>query len=130
MSKAKKMKRNSGEAVEVGEPDPSSETESRRIPAENHRDPNPQDIYTQVTEDEDGGMLIGDIYIAPPPKPALTFDSTEPRMIITHIVNHNFKSFAGTEYLGPFQKVANLSNHIANIITEIHCSSNALCNKN
>lgn len=58
-----------------------------------------------ISDDEEGGIRIGDIYIPPAAKPALTFDSTGPRLIITHIVNENFKSYAGVQSLGPFHKV-------------------------
>lgn len=58
-----------------------------------------------ISDDEEGGVRIGDIYIPPAPKPALTFDATGPRLIITHIVNENFKSYAGVQTLGPFHKV-------------------------
>lgn len=58
-----------------------------------------------ISDDEEGGVRIGDIYIPPAPKPALTFDTTGPRLIITHIVNDNFKSYAGVQTLGPFHKV-------------------------
>ena len=54
--------------------------------------------------DADGGIRIDDIYIAPPPPPALTFETDGPRLIITHITNENFKSYAGQHVLGPFHK--------------------------
>lgn len=57
-----------------------------------------------ISDEEEGGIRIGDIYIPPAPAPALTFDSTGPRLIITHIVNVNFKSYAGEQTLGPFHK--------------------------
>ncbi|CAG4980776.1 unnamed protein product [Colias eurytheme] len=57
-----------------------------------------------ISDDEEGGMRIGDIYIPPAPKPALSFDTTGPRLIITDIVNENFKSYAGVQKLGPFHK--------------------------
>ncbi|XP_049881208.1 structural maintenance of chromosomes protein 4 [Pectinophora gossypiella] len=57
-----------------------------------------------ISDDEEGGVRIGDIYIPPAPKPALTFDTTGPRLLITHIVNENFKSYAGVQTLGPFHK--------------------------
>ncbi|XP_050668602.1 structural maintenance of chromosomes protein 4 [Leptidea sinapis] len=57
-----------------------------------------------ISDDEEGGMRIGDIYIPPAPKPTLSFDTTGPRLIITHIVNENFKSYAGVQSLGPFHK--------------------------
>lgn len=50
-------------------------------------------------EDEEGGIHIDGLYIAPPPPPALTFDNKGPRLIITHIECHNFKSYAGTQVL-------------------------------
>ena len=49
-------------------------------------------------EEEDvpeGGIRIGDIYIPPPLLPALTLDNSGPRLIITHIENEWFKSYAG-----------------------------------
>merc|ERR1740131_99400 len=52
----------------------------------------------------EGGVTIGDIYIPPPPAPACTLDATGPRLIITHIENENFKSYAGVQVLGPFHK--------------------------
>lgn len=58
-----------------------------------------------ISDDEEGGVRIGDIYIPPAPKPALTFDANGPRLIITRIVNENFKSYAGVQVLGPFHKV-------------------------
>ncbi|KAM3962224.1 structural maintenance of chromosomes 4-like protein gluon [Aphomia sociella] len=62
------------------------------------------DDIDHISDDEEGGMRIGDIYIPPAPKPALTFDATGPRLLITHIVNENFKSYAGVQTLGPFHK--------------------------
>ncbi|KAK3856062.1 hypothetical protein Pcinc_037572 [Petrolisthes cinctipes] len=55
-------------------------------------------------DDEEGGIRIGDIYLPPPPPPACTFDSTGPRLVITHIENDFFKSYAGRQVLGPFHK--------------------------
>jgi len=52
----------------------------------------------------EGGIRIGDIYIPPPPAPACSFDNNGPRMIITHIENDFFKSYAGKQVLGPFHK--------------------------
>lgn len=48
-------------------------------------------------EKEEGGIRIGDIYLPPPPPPACTFDSTGPRLVITHIENNFFKSYAGRQ---------------------------------
>ena len=54
--------------------------------------------------DEDGGIRIDDIYIGPPPPPSLTFETEGPRLVISHIENENFKSYAGLQVLGPFHK--------------------------
>jgi structural maintenance of chromosome 4 len=45
----------------------------------------------------EGGVTIGDIYIPPPPAPACTFEANGPRLVITHIENENFKSYAGLQ---------------------------------
>lgn len=59
-----------------------------------------------VEEDDDGdaGTHIGGIYIPPRPAPACTMDANGPRLVITHIDNINFKSYAGKQVLGPFHK--------------------------
>ncbi|XP_033832680.1 structural maintenance of chromosomes protein 4 [Periophthalmus magnuspinnatus] len=42
--------------------------------------------------------------IPPPPPPAMTNEPGVPRLMITHLVNRNFKSYAGEQILGPFHK--------------------------
>uniref|UniRef100_A0A4X2LKL2 Structural maintenance of chromosomes protein n=1 Tax=Vombatus ursinus TaxID=29139 RepID=A0A4X2LKL2_VOMUR len=42
--------------------------------------------------------------VPPPPPPAMTNELGAPRLMITHIVNLNFKSYAGRKLLGPFHK--------------------------
>ncbi|XP_059019614.1 structural maintenance of chromosomes protein 4 [Mustela nigripes] len=42
--------------------------------------------------------------IPPPPPPAMANEAGAPRLMITHIVNQNFKSYAGEKILGPFHK--------------------------
>uniref|UniRef100_A0A8B9FVX7 Structural maintenance of chromosomes protein n=1 Tax=Amazona collaria TaxID=241587 RepID=A0A8B9FVX7_9PSIT len=42
--------------------------------------------------------------IPPPPPPVVTNEAGAPRLMITHIVNQNFKSYAGEQTLGPFHK--------------------------
>ncbi|KAG4074231.1 hypothetical protein HA402_008979 [Bradysia odoriphaga] len=55
-----------------------------------------------MSDDEEGGTRIGDIYIPPPVKPYCSTESIGPRLIITKISNNNFKSYAGEVVLGPF----------------------------
>lgn len=43
--------------------------------------------------------------VPPPPPPAMSSEPGAPRLMITHIVNRNFKSYAGEQILGPFHKV-------------------------
>lgn len=43
--------------------------------------------------------------IPAPPPPAMTNEPGAPRLMITHLVNRNFKSYAGEQILGPFHKV-------------------------
>lgn len=63
----------------------------------------------EVYSDEEGGMRIDDIYIPPPPRNACNSESNGHRLLITHIVNENFKSYAGKQILGPFHKVGLLN---------------------
>ncbi|XP_037323689.2 structural maintenance of chromosomes protein 4 isoform X1 [Pungitius pungitius] len=42
--------------------------------------------------------------IPPPPPPAMTNEPGAPRLMITHLVNRNFKSYEGEKVLGPFHK--------------------------
>ncbi|XP_054270748.1 structural maintenance of chromosomes protein 4 isoform X2 [Macrosteles quadrilineatus] len=57
---------------------------------------------------QEGGINIptreGNIYIPPAPPATCSLDSKGPRLIITHIENENFKSYAGRRVLGPFHK--------------------------
>lgn len=46
------------------------------------------------------------IVIPPPPERVSAVDQTGPRLVVTHITNENFKSYAGIQILGPFHKVA------------------------
>ncbi|GFS86862.1 structural maintenance of chromosomes protein 4 [Nephila pilipes] len=55
-------------------------------------------------EDEEGVIRIGDIAIAPAPLPALTSEVPETRLVITHLTVNNFKSYAGKQTIGPFDK--------------------------
>lgn len=51
--------------------------------------------------------------IPAPPPPAMTNEPGAPRLMITHIVNRNFKSYAGEQILGPFHKVVNKVDGVA-----------------
>ena len=47
----------------------------------------------------------GEIEIPEAPHTVATYEVNGPRLMITHIVNENFKSYAGVQTLGPFHKV-------------------------
>ena len=49
--------------------------------------------------------VFEEVTIPPPPEAIQSFDGSGPRLMITHIVNENFKSYAGEQTLGPFHKV-------------------------
>ena len=55
--------------------------------------------------EEAGGIKIGDVYVPPMPAAYCSSESHGPRLVISHIVNENFKSYAGRQVLGPFDKV-------------------------
>ncbi|XP_064614893.1 structural maintenance of chromosomes protein 4-like [Liolophura sinensis] len=46
----------------------------------------------------------GTIEVPPAPEKVATYDVNGPRLMITHIENENFKSYAGKQTLGPFHK--------------------------
>jgi len=43
--------------------------------------------------------------VPPAPEGVASYDINGPRLMITKIVNENFKSYAGVRELGPFHKV-------------------------
>lgn len=57
-----------------------------------------------VGEDGQIDLDMPPIQVPPLPPPVQSFDGSGPRLIITKIVNHNFKSYAGECVLGPFHK--------------------------
>lgn len=59
-----------------------------------------------------GGTHIGNIYIPPSVQPHCSSESSGPRLIISEIVNENFKSYAGEVRLGPFYHVRPVFPHI------------------
>lgn len=64
------------------------------------------EVDEQNAEYEEGGLRVDDeIYIPPPLRTFSEADTTGPRLMITKIINENFKSYAGTITIGPFHKV-------------------------
>nr|XP_009938294.1 PREDICTED: structural maintenance of chromosomes protein 4 [Opisthocomus hoazin] len=61
-----------------------------------------QAVSNEVLDNRSLEEILGSI--PPPPPPAMTNEAGAPRLMITHIVNHNFKSYAGEQTLGPFHK--------------------------
>lgn len=74
------------------------------------KDSHPPPVSDSDSEEEDheeGGHMIGDVYIPPPPAPpSFSGEETGRRILITHITNIGFKSYAGRTVLGPFHKVS------------------------
>uniref|UniRef100_A0A669C2F7 Structural maintenance of chromosomes protein n=1 Tax=Oreochromis niloticus TaxID=8128 RepID=A0A669C2F7_ORENI len=67
--------------------------------------PKTDSSHGEATETVDNRSLeeiVGSI--PPPPPPAMTNEPGAPRLMITHLVNRNFKSYAGEQILGPFHK--------------------------
>ncbi|NXD31260.1 SMC4 protein, partial [Spelaeornis formosus] len=62
----------------------------------------PQAASEEVVDNRSLEEILGSI--PPPPPPAMTSEPGAPRLMITHIVNQNFKSYAGEQTLGPFHK--------------------------
>ncbi|XP_066181779.1 structural maintenance of chromosomes protein 4 isoform X1 [Sylvia atricapilla] len=62
----------------------------------------PQAAPEEVVDNRSLEEILGSI--PPPPPPAMTSEPGAPRLMITHIVNQNFKSYAGEQTLGPFHK--------------------------
>ncbi|KAM5276031.1 structural maintenance of chromosomes protein 4 isoform 2-T2 [Hipposideros larvatus] len=64
--------------------------------------PAPADTPSEETDNRSLEEILNSI--PPPPPPAMTNEAGAPRLMITHIVNQNFKSYAGEKILGPFHK--------------------------
>ncbi|KAM6357848.1 structural maintenance of chromosomes protein 4 isoform 2-T4 [Alca torda] len=62
----------------------------------------PPEVSNDVLDNRSLEEILGSI--PPPPPPAMTNEAGAPRLMITHIVNQNFKSYAGEQTLGPFHK--------------------------
>ncbi|XP_063973046.1 structural maintenance of chromosomes protein 4-like [Diachasmimorpha longicaudata] len=77
----------------------------------NHRNEDISDDDIEPAErlegdsDEEGGLRLDeDIYIPPPPAQLHDANSVCGRLVITKIVNTNFKSYAGETVIGPFHE--------------------------
>ncbi|XP_061308611.1 structural maintenance of chromosomes protein 4 [Pezoporus flaviventris] len=62
----------------------------------------PLAVSSEVVDNRSLEEILGSI--PPPPPPVVTNEAGAPRLMITHIVNQNFKSYAGEQTLGPFHK--------------------------
>ncbi|NWJ10949.1 SMC4 protein, partial [Crypturellus undulatus] len=67
-----------------------------------HGEVPPQEASNEVLDNRSLEEILSSI--SPPPPPAMTNEPGAPRLMITHIVNQNFKSYAGEQTLGPFHK--------------------------
>ncbi|XP_014252791.1 structural maintenance of chromosomes protein 4 [Cimex lectularius] len=80
-------------------------SEKRQKAGNGETNPQPAESDTDSEyEEEEGGFRIGGVYVPPPPVALCSSETAGPRLIITHIVNMNFKSYAGRQVLGPFHK--------------------------
>ncbi|NXF77085.1 SMC4 protein, partial [Sclerurus mexicanus] len=86
------------EPLEDSSSDMEVENEGNKQP---DKDP-PQAVSDEVVDNRSLEEILGSI--PPPPPPAMTNEPGAPRLMITHIVNQNFKSYAGQQTLGPFHK--------------------------
>ncbi|KAG8264855.1 Structural maintenance of chromosomes protein 4 [Homalodisca vitripennis] len=95
-----KEKRTNKNAKDVPPPQPPSQN----MDVDNSDEDSDQEEYHV----QEGGINIptreGNIYIPPAPPAVCSLDANGPRLIITHIENENFKSYAGRRVLGPFHK--------------------------
>ncbi|XP_074593637.1 structural maintenance of chromosomes 4-like protein gluon [Brevipalpus obovatus] len=66
------------------------------------QDPDPDD--EDFFDEEEGGEYIEGVYVPPPPSKVDADALKGVRLLIQNIENINFKSYAGTQILGPFHK--------------------------
>ncbi|XP_063061725.1 structural maintenance of chromosomes protein 4 [Engraulis encrasicolus] len=81
---------------------PPKEVNSNGQEAPITNDGGPGEPAAEVVDERSLEEILGSI--PPPPPPAMTNEPGAPRLMITHIVNRNFKSYAGEQILGPFHK--------------------------
>ncbi|XP_062833576.1 structural maintenance of chromosomes protein 4 isoform X1 [Anolis carolinensis] len=91
-------------AVQHKSSEPLEESSNDREPEANrHVNGLPQQaVSDEVVDNRSLEEILSSI--PPPPPPAMTNEAGAPRLMITHIVNQNFKSYAGEQILGPFHK--------------------------
>ncbi|XP_044290359.1 structural maintenance of chromosomes protein 4 isoform X1 [Varanus komodoensis] len=77
-----------------GEPEKEASVQATKVPQ--------QAVSDGVVDNRSLEEILSSI--SPPPPPAMTNEAGAPRLMITHIVNQNFKSYAGEQILGPFHK--------------------------
>ncbi|KAK9962804.1 hypothetical protein ABG768_008156 [Culter alburnus] len=99
-SKSSTAARRAAEARDESDDDVSAPAGSSAPPAREH-DVSPGEP-AEVLDNRSLEEILGSI--APPPPPAMSSEPGAPRLMITHIVNRNFKSYAGEQILGPFHK--------------------------
>ncbi|XP_067221549.1 structural maintenance of chromosomes protein 4 [Chanodichthys erythropterus] len=99
-SKSSTAARRAAEARDESDDDVSAPAASSAPPAREH-DVSPGEP-AEVLDNRSLEEILGSI--APPPPPAMSSEPGAPRLMITHIVNRNFKSYAGEQILGPFHK--------------------------
>ncbi|XP_033759958.1 structural maintenance of chromosomes protein 4-like isoform X2 [Pecten maximus] len=95
---AAKKKKGQKAAEVVAEPMEVVENEGDADPADG------EDLVTSVVSRQFNPEDFGEIEIPPAAVSVATYEIHGPRLMITHIVNENFKSYAGTQTLGPFHK--------------------------
>ncbi|XP_060731020.1 structural maintenance of chromosomes protein 4 [Tachysurus vachellii] len=88
----------------VSQDDSGDELKEIKTRGEIHDQDAPQsnDATGEAVDNRSLEEILGSI--PPPPPPAMTNEPGAPRLMITHIVNQNFKSYAGEQILGPFHK--------------------------
>ncbi|KFP74712.1 Structural maintenance of chromosomes protein 4, partial [Acanthisitta chloris] len=91
-------RREGREPLEQSTSDVEVENEGIRQPEERPAQAGSDEVADNRSLEE----ILGSI--PPPPPPAMANEPGAPRLMITHIVNRNFKSYAGEKILGPFHK--------------------------
>ena len=101
----KSLSANASKQLLVSEKAKTANSQNENIPGRPMSGENNFDD-ANISDDEEGGTRVGDIYIPPPIPPYCSTESKGPRLIIRKIENNNFKSYAGKVVLGPFHHVS------------------------